>query len=82
MGADPHPRRGNNERGRKKAFVLAADLAMASDALRLTRTMAPADSLVSAPSARAKPREDDDTLDCFSTHPFRPLRVRAVVARV
>ncbi len=38
------------------------------------------ESLASAPEARSKPRNDDDTLDCFSTHPYSPLRVRAVVA--
>lgn len=38
------------------------------------------DSLASTPEARKEPRDDDDTLDCFSTHPYSPLRVRAVVA--
>jgi uncharacterized tellurite resistance protein B-like protein len=38
------------------------------------------DSLASTPEARSKPRDDDDTLDCFATHPYSPLRVRAVVA--
>lgn len=38
------------------------------------------ESLASAPEGRQKPRDDDDTLDCFSTHPYNPLRVRAVVA--
>jgi uncharacterized tellurite resistance protein B-like protein len=38
------------------------------------------ESLASAPEARSKPRNDDDTLDCFCTHPYSPLRVRAVVA--
>lgn len=38
------------------------------------------ESLASAPEARQKPRDDDDTLDCFSTHPYSPLRVRAVLA--
>jgi uncharacterized tellurite resistance protein B-like protein len=38
------------------------------------------ESLASAPEARQKPRDDDDTLDCFSTHPYSPLRVRAAVA--
>jgi tellurite resistance protein len=38
------------------------------------------ESLASAPNARAEPRDDDDTLDCFSTHPYSPVRVRAVVA--
>ena len=38
------------------------------------------ESLASTPAARAEPRDDDDTLDCFSTHPYSPLRVRAVLA--
>lgn len=38
------------------------------------------DSLASVPEARKQVRDDDDTLDCFSTHPYSPLRVRAVVA--
>lgn len=38
------------------------------------------ESLASTPEARAEPRDDDDTLDCFSTHPYSPLRVRAVLA--
>ncbi|MFZ4736899.1 MAG: M48 family metallopeptidase [Bradymonadia bacterium] len=38
------------------------------------------DSLAAAPEAREQPRDDDDTLDCFSTHPYNPVRVRAVWA--
>ncbi|WP_394829283.1 M48 family metallopeptidase [Pendulispora albinea] len=38
------------------------------------------ESIVSAPAARVKPRDDDDTLDCFSTHPYTPVRVRALLA--
>ena len=38
------------------------------------------DSLASTPEARSAPRDDDDTLDCFSTHPYSPVRVRAVLA--
>jgi tellurite resistance protein len=38
------------------------------------------ESLASVPDARKEVRDDDDTLDCFSTHPYSPLRVRAVVA--
>ncbi len=38
------------------------------------------DSLASAPEARAELRDDDDTLDCFSTHPYSGARVRALVA--
>jgi len=35
------------------------------------------ESLHSAPEAREKVRDDDVYLDCFSTHPFNPVRVRA-----
>ena len=38
------------------------------------------ESLASTPEARKELRDDDDTLDCFNTHPYSPLRVRAVVA--
>lgn len=38
------------------------------------------DSLASAPTARAKLEDDDTSLDCFSTHPYNPVRVRAVVS--
>ncbi len=37
-------------------------------------------SLAAAPAARQKPDDHDDSLDCFSTHPYSPLRVRAVLA--
>jgi hypothetical protein len=38
------------------------------------------DALLSSPEAREKPREDEDILGCFITHPFSLLRVRALVA--
>jgi uncharacterized tellurite resistance protein B-like protein len=38
------------------------------------------ESLASAPSAAHVVRDDDDTLDCFSTHPYTPVRVRALLA--
>jgi len=38
------------------------------------------DTLASTPVARQKPRDDDDTLECFNTHPYAPLRMRALVA--
>ncbi|HEY4220106.1 MAG TPA: M48 family metalloprotease, partial [Myxococcota bacterium] len=46
----------------------------------LSGYMAQVDSLASSPAARQKPRDDDDSLDCFSTHPYSPLRVRALSA--
>ncbi len=38
------------------------------------------ESLASAPNAAHEVRDDDDTLDCFSTHPYTPVRVRALLA--
>lgn len=46
----------------------------------LTTYMSQVDALASSPVARQKPRDDDDTLECFSTHPYSPLRMRALVA--
>jgi tellurite resistance protein len=37
-----------------------------------------ADSLAAAPVARLRPREDDDTVEAYSTHPYPPLRLRAL----
>ncbi|HUQ02686.1 MAG TPA: M48 family metallopeptidase [Kofleriaceae bacterium] len=38
------------------------------------------ESMASTPSASHEVRDDDDTLDCFSTHPYTPVRVRALLA--
>lgn len=38
------------------------------------------ESIASAPAARVEDRDDDDMLDCFSTHPYTPSRVRALLA--
>lgn len=35
------------------------------------------ESLATAPEARDKIRDDDTYLDCFTTHPYNPVRVRA-----
>ncbi len=61
-------------------FKLASGLSSAHVDPDLEAYAEQVDSLASAPEARQKPRNDDDTLDCFSTHPYSPLRVRAVVA--
>jgi len=61
-------------------FKLASGLSSARVRADLEAYATQVDSLASTPAARLKPREDDDTLDCFSTHPYSPLRVRAVVA--
>jgi uncharacterized tellurite resistance protein B-like protein len=61
-------------------FKLASGLSSAHVEADLDAYARQVESLASAPEARQKPRNDDDTLDCFCTHPYSPLRVRAVVA--
>ncbi len=61
-------------------FKLASGLSSPRIVTDLEAYATQVESLASAPEARSKPRHDDDTLDCFSTHPYSPLRVRAVVA--
>jgi uncharacterized tellurite resistance protein B-like protein len=61
-------------------FKLASGLSSSRVSADLEAYAKQVESLASAPEARQKPRDDDDTLDCFSTHPYSPLRVRAVVA--
>lgn len=63
------------------AFLkLSSGLTNANVTADLTTYMSQVDALASSPVARQKPRDDDDTLECFSTHPYAPLRMRALVA--
>jgi tellurite resistance protein len=39
------------------------------------------DALHAAPAACADERDEEGVLDCFDTHPYSPLRVRALLAR-
>jgi len=61
-------------------FKLASGLASANVRADLVEYAKQVESLASAPQARSEPHEDDDTLDCFSTHPYSPVRVRAILA--
>lgn len=61
-------------------FKLASGLASPRVRADLEAYAKQVDALVAAPAARSEPRDDDDTIDAFSTHPYSPLRVRAVVA--
>lgn len=61
-------------------FKLASGLASPRVKADLEAFASQVDSLAAAPEARAMPRDDDDTLDSFSTHPYSPVRVRALVA--
>lgn len=60
-------------------FKLASGLASPRVKPDLATFARQVESLASAPEAREK-EYDDDTLDCFSTHPYNPVRVRAVWA--
>lgn len=63
------------------AFLkLSSGLTRASVTDDLSSYTAQIDTLASTPVARQKPRDDDDTLECFNTHPYAPLRMRALVA--
>jgi uncharacterized tellurite resistance protein B-like protein len=71
---------GDPEAAARGFFKLASGLSSSRVTADLEAYARQIESLASAPEARQKPRDDDDTLDCFSTHPYSPLRVRAVVA--
>jgi uncharacterized tellurite resistance protein B-like protein len=71
---------GDPEAAARGFFKLASGLSSSRVSADLEAYARQIESLASAPEARQKPRDDDDTLDCFSTHPYSPLRVRAVVA--
>ena len=61
-------------------FKLASGLARPSVQTDLDAFAAQIDSLASTPNALNERVNYDDTLDCFSTHPYTPVRVRALVA--
>ena len=63
------------------AFLkLSSGLGTVDPGLDINDYVSQVDSLASSPVARQKPRDDDDTLECFNTHPYSPLRLRALVA--
>lgn len=68
------------EAAARSFFKLASGMASPRVRADLEEYASQVDSLATAPEARAEPRTDDDTLDCFSTHPYSPVRVRALVA--
>ncbi len=71
---------GDPEAAASGFFKLASG--MSSDRVRpdLQAFARQVEALASAPEAREDPRDDDDTLDAFSTHPYNPVRVRALWA--
>ena len=61
-------------------FKLSSGLSRPGISADLEAFASQVESLASAPSAAMDLRDDDDTLDCFSTHPYTPVRVRALLA--
>jgi Zn-dependent protease with chaperone function len=61
-------------------FKLASGMASSRVNADLEAFAAQVESLASVPQAREQPRDNDETLDCYSTHPYSPVRVRALVA--
>ena len=61
-------------------FKLASGLSAGPVSSDLQAFAAQVEALAATPEARAQPRDDDDTLDCFCTHPYGSVRVRALVA--
>ena len=61
-------------------FKLASGLSDGPVATDLDAFAAQVEALAATPEARERPRDDDDTLDCFCTHPYGSVRVRALVA--
>lgn len=60
-------------------FKLASGIARPSIKVDLEAFASQIESIASAPSATTR-EHDDDTLDCFATHPYTPVRVRALLA--
>ena len=71
---------GDPEVGATAFFKLSSGMSKPLITADLEAFAAQIESMASAPSATIDTRDDDDTLDCFSTHPYTPVRVRALLA--
>jgi uncharacterized tellurite resistance protein B-like protein len=71
---------GDPEVGAHAFFKLSSGLSRPVITADLDAFAAQIESMASAPSATIEKTDDDDTLDCFSTHPYTPVRVRALLA--
>lgn len=70
----------DREAGATAFFKMASGLATGAIQADLEAFASQIESLASAPSATTDERGEDETLDCFSTHPYTPVRVRALLA--
>ncbi len=68
------------EVGAAAFFKMASGLSKAQIKTDLDAFGRQIESIASTPSATIEAPGDDDTLDCFSTHPYTPVRVRALLA--
>jgi Zn-dependent protease with chaperone function/uncharacterized tellurite resistance protein B-like protein len=71
---------GDPEAGALAFFKMASGLSRPVITADLDAFAAQIESMASSPSATVGVHDDDDTLDCFATHPYTPVRVRALLA--
>ncbi len=71
---------GDPEIGATAFFKLSSGLTRPTITADFEAFASQIEAMASAPSATNDARDDDDTLDCFSTHPYTPVRVRALIA--
>jgi len=61
-------------------FKLASGLGGGAISADLDAFTSQLDALLASPAACADARDEEEVLDCFDTHPYSPLRVRAIAA--
>jgi tellurite resistance protein len=71
---------GDVEAGARALLKIASGLTTEVVRPDLAAFTAQVDALLAAPAACAEERHEEDTLDCFDTHPYSPVRVRALLA--
>lgn len=71
---------GDPEVGALSFFKMSSGLSRPVITADLESFASQIESMASSPSATIDAPDDDDTLDCFSTHPYTPVRVRALLA--
>jgi uncharacterized tellurite resistance protein B-like protein len=71
---------GDPEVGAYAFFKMSSGLSRATISADLDAFASQIESMASSPLATVDTPDDDDTLDCFATHPYTPVRVRALLA--
>ncbi|MCX5746104.1 MAG: M48 family metallopeptidase [Proteobacteria bacterium] len=71
---------GDVEPAARALFKIASGLGTGTIHPDLDAFTSQLDALLASPAACADARDEEDVLDCFDTHPYSPLRVRALLA--